>query len=117
MRKKVIPPQILALPRREGRLTVDADACNEKIGCVLFQYQEEGPAKPIRYCSRALITTERDYNTTQHKCFILVSAVLLLHRYLEGTKFIVRTDHHGLKWILNLTDAPKKLARWTLGLS
>ena len=41
----------------------------------------------------------------------------LLRSYLEGTKFIVRTDHDALRWILDLSNATGRLARWCLRLS
>jgi hypothetical protein len=39
-----------------------------------------------------------------------------LRPYLEGQKFIIRTDHHYLRWVLNLSDAQGLLARWRLRL-
>ena len=43
-------------------------------------------------------------------------AILHLRPYLEGQKFIIRTDHHSLRWVLNLSDAQGRLARWRLRL-
>jgi RNase H-like domain found in reverse transcriptase len=43
-------------------------------------------------------------------------ANLHLHLYLEGQKFIIRTDHHSLRWVLNSSDAQGRLARWRLRL-
>lgn len=37
--------------------------------------------------------------------------------YLESTRFTVRSDLDTLKWILNLSDSSKKLARWNVRLS
>ena len=42
--------------------------------------------------------------------------VLHLRPYLEQQKFIFRTDHHSLRWVLNLSDAQGRLARWRLRL-
>lgn len=47
---------------------------------------------------------------TTHQEFLAVTlAVLLLHPYLEGTRFIIRTGHDAQKLILNLVDATGKL--------
>jgi hypothetical protein len=36
--------------------------------------------------------------------------------YLEGQKFLVRTDHRSLRWVLNWSDAHGRRARWFLRL-
>jgi hypothetical protein len=41
---------------------------------------------------------------------------LQLQPYLEGKRFVIRTDHHALKWVLSLADAQGRLARWRLRL-
>lgn len=105
----------IALPR--SRFTVDTDALDKQIGCVLLQYQGEGPTKSIRYWSRALFPFKCTYDTKQHECLAVVWEALLLRAYLEKTKFVARTDHLGCKWLLNLSDATGELARWMLLLS
>jgi RNase H-like domain found in reverse transcriptase len=37
LRTRLLDPPILALPRAEGRFTLDTDASQEQIGCCLFQ--------------------------------------------------------------------------------
>jgi hypothetical protein len=46
-----------------------------------------------------------------------VWAVTHLRPYLEGIEFTVRTDHHALRWVMNVSDAQGRLARWRLRLS
>lgn len=47
----------------------------------------------------------------------LILEVLMVRPYLEGTRFTIRTDDYGLQWILNMSDATGKLARWRLRFS
>jgi hypothetical protein len=41
-------------------------------------------------------------------------AILHLHPYLEEQMFVIRTEHHSLRWVLNLSDAQGRFARWRL---
>lgn len=53
---------------------------------------------------------------THCKCLAAIWSVLLLCPHLEGCQFILKINHHELRWFLNLADATGKLARWQLRL-
>jgi hypothetical protein len=36
--------------------------------------------------------------------------------YLEGQKFVIRTEHHSLRWVINFSDAKGRLTWWRLRL-
>ena len=116
LRERLIHPPVLTLPKKKGRFILDTDASGEQIGCCLFQEQESGPKLPIGYWSRSLNSAERNYSTTEKEFLAIVWAILQLRPYLEGQRFLIRTDHHSLRWVLNLSDAQGRLARWRLRL-
>ena len=58
---------------------------------------------PLGFWSRTLSSTEKNYDTKNKQCLAVVWEVLSLRPYLDGTKFLIRTYHDALKWILNLT--------------
>ncbi len=111
-------PPILALPRREGHYTLDADASDGQLGCCLHQDQPTGDRLPVGFWSRWLTPAERNYSTTDKECLAVVWSVLLLRPYLEDVQFTVRTDHHALRWVLELGNSPAhgRLERWRLRL-
>lgn len=81
------------------------------MGCKLFQQQLDGTTKLIGYCSQSFPSPERKYDKTQRECLTTVCAVLLPRLYLEGARFLVRTDHDSLNFIPYLTDSTERLAR------
>jgi RNase H-like domain found in reverse transcriptase len=86
----------------------------EQIGCCLFQDQSEGSKHPVVYCSRGLTGAEKNYATTEKELLVIVWAILQLRPYLEGKRFVIRTDRNSLRWVLNLADAQGRLSRWRL---
>jgi hypothetical protein len=112
----MLDPPILALPRAEGLFILDTDASQETIGCCLFQEQVGGTRHPVGYWSRGLKSAERNYSTPEKECLAIVWAVMQLRPYLEGNYFVIQTDHNSLRWVLNLSDAHGRLARWRLRL-
>jgi RNase H-like domain found in reverse transcriptase len=107
---------VLKLPKKEGSFVLDTDESAEQIGYCLFQEQVSGPKLPLGYLSRSLKPAERNYSTTERECLAVVWAIIQLRPYLEGQRFLIRTDHHSLRWVLNLSDAQGRLARWSLRL-
>ena len=71
----------------------------------------------VVYWSRTLNAAERNYSTTQREFLAIVWDITQLRPYLQGVYFTVRTDHHALRWVLNLAEAQGRLARWRLRLS
>ena len=116
LKEKLTSTPVLALPRATGQFTIDTDACDYQVGCVLLQRQDDDSLRPIGYWSRTLNPAETRYDTTHKECLAVVWAVLMLRPYVEGTHFVVRTDHQALKWILDLKESTGRLARWRLRL-
>lgn len=52
LHKSLTTPPVLDLPRAEGKLTGDTDACHNQVGRVLLQEQPEGTTEPFGYRSR-----------------------------------------------------------------
>ena len=50
---------------------------------------------------RSLPKAERRYSVTRQELLAVVTALKHFHHYLYGRKFLVRTDHGSLRWLLN----------------
>jgi len=102
---------ILSFPREEGEFILDTDASCIGIGAVLSQRQE-GKERVIAYYSRILNKPERNYCVTRRELLAIVDSFKFFRHYLLGRKFLVRTDHVSLKWLMSFRELEGQLARW-----
>ncbi|GBN03363.1 Retrovirus-related Pol polyprotein from transposon 297 [Araneus ventricosus] len=84
---------------------------NEVIGAVLSQNigNEE---RVIAYFSKSLGKPERNYYITRTELLAIVKSIVNFHHYLYGWKFLLRTDHASLRWLLNFKELEGQIARW-----
>ena len=68
--------------------------------------------KVVAYASRCLSKSERKYCVTRKELLAVIHFIKYFRHYLYGRKFIIRTDHSSLKWLLRFKDPEGQLARW-----
>ena len=96
-----------------GTFVLDTDASQRLgIGAVLSQVQSDGTERVVAYGSRSLNEHERNYCTTRLEMLALVTYVDHFRYYLAGCKFLLRTDHHSLKWLMSFREPEGQIARW-----
>jgi len=89
---------------------LDTDASNHGIGAVLSQVQE-GKEKVIAYYSKVFSKTERNYCVILKELLAVIDLTKFFH-YLYRRKFVIRTDHISLKWLMIFRNLEGQLARW-----
>ncbi|GFR01434.1 retrovirus-related Pol polyprotein from transposon 297, partial [Trichonephila clavata] len=102
---------ILVYPYPEKQFILDTDASHESVGAVLSQ-ETNGQEHVIAYWSKCLSKPERNYCVTRKELLAIVKAVENFHSYLYGRKFLLRTDHASLTWLLNFKNTEGQIARW-----
>ncbi|GFR30412.1 retrovirus-related Pol polyprotein from transposon 17.6 [Trichonephila clavata] len=102
---------ILAYPEAGKQFILDTDASHESIGAVLSQ-EVEGQEHVIAYFSKYLSRPERNYCVTRKELLAIVKAVEHFHPYLYGRRFLLRTDHASLTWLLNFKNPEGQVASW-----
>lgn len=63
-------------------MVLDIDVCQYHLGCALVPEQPRERLQPIRYMTRILSETERNYPKSERECLKIVWAVLVLRVYL-----------------------------------
>ena len=116
LKHHLVNPPVLAYPdfsENSGHFILDTDASSgHGIGAVLFQKQPDGTERVLAYRSRALHRHERNYCATRLEMLALVAFIDHFRYYLLGRNFLVRTDHHALKWLMSFKQPAGQVARW-----
>ncbi|GFV78937.1 retrovirus-related Pol polyprotein from transposon 17.6 [Trichonephila clavipes] len=102
---------VLAYPEIGKLFNLDTDASHESAGAVLSQ-EIEGEERVPAYFSKCLSKQERNYCVTRKELLAIVKAVDHFHPYLYGQRFLLRTDHASLTWLLNFKNTKGQKARW-----
>ena len=111
LKQNLISSPILSFPTVDGEFILDTDASNHGLGAVLSQIQD-GKEKVLAYYSRVFNKAERNYCVTRRELLAIVDSFKTFHHYLYGRKFLVRTDHVSLRWLMSFKDLEGQLARW-----
>ncbi|UYV69790.1 hypothetical protein LAZ67_7000738, partial [Cordylochernes scorpioides] len=77
------------------------DASPIGLGAVLIQTQQNGIKRPIAYASRSLTDTEKRYSQIEKETLGCVWAIEHFNTYIWGRKFVLKTDHKPLIYMLN----------------
>lgn len=114
----LVSAPLLQTPDFSKTFMIFCDASNDCIGGVLSQATDEDSKqdRPIAYVSRRLRGPELKYTTTEKECLAVVFCVSKFLEFIEGTEFIVGTDHSALTWLFKQKDLNGRLARWVLTL-
>ncbi|GBO35515.1 Retrovirus-related Pol polyprotein from transposon 17.6, partial [Araneus ventricosus] len=111
LKQALITSPVLTYPWTDKEFILDTDASNEGIGAVLSQ-KIGNEECVIAYFSKSLGKPERNYCVTRKELLAIVKPIEHFHHYLYGRKFLLRTDHASLRWLLNFREPEGQIARW-----
>ncbi|GBM82950.1 Transposon Ty3-G Gag-Pol polyprotein [Araneus ventricosus] len=111
LKQALITSPVLTYPRTDKEFVLDTDASNEGIGTVISQ-KIGNEECVIAYFSKSLSKPERNYYVTRKELLAIVKSIEHFHHYFYGRKFLLRTDHASLRWLLNFREPESQIARW-----
>jgi len=111
LKKALCEATSLTFPFPNVPTTLDTDASDVAVGAVMGQ-MVDGVERPIAFFSRVMNPTQRGFCTTRRELLAIISTLQHFRHYLLGNKVILRTDHHGLKWLQTFKRPEGILIRW-----
>jgi hypothetical protein len=94
---------VLELPDFTLPFVLECDASGEGIGVVLMQ-----GGHPIVFESQNLNQLESLYSIYDKEMLAIMHALTKFKQYLVGNKFVVKTDHNSLKYLLEQKDLSER---------
>jgi hypothetical protein len=106
---KSAPVLQLAYPMKPYIVTCDASDVG--IGAVLDQEGENGPHS-VAFASQQLSGAEKNFPVHEQEFLAIVYALKEWRPYLHGSRFVIKTDHHPLRYLSTQRDLSKRQMRW-----
>ena len=94
---------VLAFPNYQLPFFLYVDASAYGLGDTLGQQQPNGS-----------YPRDRNFSATEREALAVLDGIKQYHHYLYGRKFFIVTDHHSLKWLMNIKEPTGRLAHWSL---
>ena len=92
---------------------VQVDESKMELGAALIQIDPADPGQEriVSFASKTLTNVEQRYANIEREYLAVVFSVEKFHTYLDGSKFVVQSDHSPLQKIhmKNLADTPPRL--------
>jgi hypothetical protein len=107
MKKVMSTCPVLALPNFNLPFTLECDASGEGIGAILMQNRH-----PLSYESRKLRGPELLYTIYEKEMLAIMHALAKFRQYLVGARFVVKSDHNNLKYLLEQKDLNERQQKW-----
>ena len=99
------------MPIEGGGYILDTDANATAAGCVL-QQRQNGEDKVIGYASRSFTAAEVRYCTTRRELAAVMYGLRQYRHLLLGHRFLLRTDHAALTYLLRTPEPVGQSARY-----
>ena len=108
--------QVMGHPRYDRDFILDVDASDYAVGAELSQVDDQGKLRPIYHASRHLEKSERNYSATARETLAAVFGCEYFRQYLQGRKFVLRSDHNPLVWLRAMKEPKRPYSGWIVRL-
>ena len=111
LKQSLVLAPVLRIPDFDLPFVVTTDASLVSVGGILEQDFGQG-LQPVAYESRKLNPAETRYSAYERELLGMVWAIGKWRHYLEGTHFVVQTDHSSLRHLPNQPSVNRRIWKW-----
>ena len=106
LKRKLTEESILAHPDFTKMFKLYTDASDVGLGAVLMQEDDQGKDQVICYEAKTLLSTEKNYPTTEKECLAIMWAMQKFKHFLGGGQsFEIYTDYAVLKTLMTYENS------------
>ena len=98
---------ILVVPDFSKPFTIESDACDNRLGVVLLQYEH-----PNSFTSKSLSSKNLATSTYENEMMVILHAIQKWRPYLLRNHFCINTDHQSLKYFLEQCVSSSTQQKW-----
>ncbi|KAL5015052.1 hypothetical protein ScPMuIL_009322, partial [Solemya velum] len=117
LKGSLIKAPVLSFPKLNRDFILYTDSSDTCIGAVLTQLDDNEEEKPIYFLSHKLSDTQKRWSTVEKEAYAIHYSLQKLHHYLHRSRFIIRTDHAPLKYLLESPMKNRKIQLWALSMA
>lgn len=114
LKEKMTTHPVLVLPDFTKEFRLSTDASDAAIGSTLEQVDDNGKLiGVIGYFSKKLIAAQLNYFVMEKEFLAIIESLKHFRSILYGRRFILRSDHLSLSYIMSQGKVPQnRIARW-----
>ncbi|OOZ03087.1 hypothetical protein BOW22_11585, partial [Solemya velum gill symbiont] len=117
LKGSLIKAPVLSFPKLNRDFILYTDSSDTCIGAVLTQLDDNEEEKPIYFLSHKLSDTQKRWSTVEKEAYAIHYSLQKLHHYLHRSRFVIRTDHAPLKYLLESPMKNRKIQLWALSMA
>jgi len=87
------------------------------LGYILSFKDDNSTERVVEFAGRGLHNNENRFGISEIECLAALSGIQYFAPYLANKKFLLRTDHSALQFLMNIKNPSGRLARWAMYLS
>jgi len=102
LKKRFIQEPVLAMLDLDKKIRIEVDASDYVMGGVLLMEGENGKWRPVRFLSKSLNETERNYKIHDKEMLVIIRGLESWRHLLEEVqfKFEIWMDHKNLEYFM-----------------